>query len=116
MIMKPLGGRGNLAPYQTTHVRVPVAVKPLLEAIIADYRQWVAEYEYFHESQGLPKHLEKLLDDNYRFGTADFNNCPELPDVEEAKQIAQAVLRQKQSARKSLGKLLTALYKEEVLF
>lgn len=113
--MKPVGGRGHTAPYNTTHVRVPVAVKPLLEAIIADYRQWIADEEKQFQVKTLPKHLEKLLDDDYRLGITNSENCLKLPDVKEAKQLAQSVLKQKQSARKSLVKLLTTLYSEDVV-
>lgn len=32
------GGRGYSAPYETTHVRVPVPIKFLVEKLIDDYR------------------------------------------------------------------------------
>lgn len=35
---KPKGGRGKTAPYETTHVRVPIPVKSVVEKIIDDYR------------------------------------------------------------------------------
>ena len=33
------GGRGNKAPYETTLVRVPLTVKPLVEKLTAAYRR-----------------------------------------------------------------------------
>lgn len=35
---KSKGGRGKKADYKTTHVRVPIPVKPVVEKIIDDYR------------------------------------------------------------------------------
>jgi len=32
------GGRGHKAPYQTTHVRVPEPIKPMVERIVDDYK------------------------------------------------------------------------------
>lgn len=36
---KPIGGRGKRAPYETTHVRIPVDLKPQIEKLIEEYRQ-----------------------------------------------------------------------------
>jgi hypothetical protein len=36
-------GRGNKAPYQTTHLRVPLPLKPELERRIEEYRLRVLE-------------------------------------------------------------------------
>lgn len=33
------GGRGKVAPYETTHVRVPIPVKSIVDKIVADYRE-----------------------------------------------------------------------------
>lgn len=37
-MVKPIGGRGKKAPYETMQMRVPIPVKPLLEAIIERFR------------------------------------------------------------------------------
>jgi len=31
-------GRGNKAPYEQTHMRIPLPIKPQVEAIVAEYR------------------------------------------------------------------------------
>lgn len=46
---KPVGGRGKKAPYQTTHLRVPIPVAKEIEAIIADYRRRVSNNNFLHE-------------------------------------------------------------------
>ena len=35
---KPKGGRGKKAPYETTHMRVPLPLKAQIEKLIEDYR------------------------------------------------------------------------------
>jgi hypothetical protein len=35
---KPIGGRGKKAPYETTHVRIPVDLKPQVELLIKEFR------------------------------------------------------------------------------
>jgi len=38
---KPLGGRGQKAPYETVQVRCPVPIKSEVEALISQYRESV---------------------------------------------------------------------------
>jgi hypothetical protein len=40
--MKPKGGRGKKAPYQTKQMRVPVPVESQVEELSARYREFVA--------------------------------------------------------------------------
>lgn len=40
---KPVGGRGHKADYKTTHVRIPETIKPLVDSLSNDYRQYVSE-------------------------------------------------------------------------
>lgn len=40
-MVKPLGGRGKRAPYETIQMRVPVPLKAQVESTIADYRERV---------------------------------------------------------------------------
>jgi hypothetical protein len=35
---KPIGGRGKKAPYETTHVRIPVDLKSQVEELVESYR------------------------------------------------------------------------------
>lgn len=82
---KPLGGRGNKAPYETTHVRVPVPIKPELERLIEEFRQ------------GKTQHPENML-----------------TTLQDALATAREILKQKKSARVSLEKLLTVIYGENI--
>lgn len=38
------GGRGKKAPYESTHYRLPVPLKPIAEEMAANYRELVTEY------------------------------------------------------------------------
>lgn len=81
----PKGGRGIKAPYETTHVRIPVPLKAQIEALIADYKQ--GEKDEFSKEQ---------------------------LDSAEAVQVAREILKQKKSASVSIQKLLTAIYKQNI--
>jgi hypothetical protein len=82
---KPVGGRGIKAPYETTHVRVPVPIKPNVERFIEDFKN----------------------------GVDNLTENP-LTDIENALITAQTILKQKKSAKVSLEKLLTAIYSIDV--
>ena len=93
---KPKGGRGKVAPYESTHVRVPVPIKPKVDKLVDEYRDLILN--------GNQPERDKF-------------NCPDamtLTTVGEAKELAKDILKQKKSAKVSLEKLLTALYEGEV--
>jgi hypothetical protein len=82
---KPVGGRGVKAPYETTHVRVPLPIKADIERLI----------------------------DQFKVGSkAEAGNS--LTGIDEAVVIAKSILINKKSARVSMQKLLTALYGQNV--
>lgn len=74
------GGRGNKAPYETTHVRIPVPIKEIVEKISADYKE------------GKP--------------VVQVDAIPSDQAIEEAKRI----MKSKRSAKISMQNLLTAIY------
>lgn len=87
-MLKPKGGRGHIAPYQTTHLRVPLPIKDEVQKVIDSYRESVLNGIEFSKEQ--------------------------LPSLERAKAEAKRVLKSKQSAKKSIIKLLTSLYGVEI--
>lgn len=93
---RPVGGRGHVAPYETTHVRVPSPIKPQVEKLIDSYRELVLN--------------ENSQPDLYK----DCASAMTIKSYSEAIEIARQVLRQKKSARESLEKLLTGLYGGQV--
>ena len=43
MLKSTRGGRGHTAPYETTHARIPVAIKPYIEFVSNSYKQSVED-------------------------------------------------------------------------
>ena len=82
---KPKGGRGHKSEHETTHVRVPVPIKPDVQRLIERFYLEGDLYE------------EKVL-----------------TGLDEATVIARSILSQKNSARISMSKLLTAIYGENI--
>jgi hypothetical protein len=91
---KPVGGRGYKAPYTTTHVRVPTDIKPQVDALIDNYRN---ELLSINQTNSLTTSDDKLL-----------------TSLDEVLVLAQEILARKQSARKSMTLLLSAIYGKEV--
>lgn len=79
------GGRGVKAPYESTHVRIPVPIKDKVEALSQAYKD------------GRLDELE-----------------PEFMTIEDAVNAAKKILEQKKSARISLEKLLAVIYGQDV--
>lgn len=78
------GGRGLRASYETTHVRVPLPIKEIIEKIANQYR----------DTEEVPN--------------LDFLNSDEMIE------LARKILRHKKSARISLEKLLNSIYKQDI--
>ena len=91
---KPVGGRGLTAPYVTTHVRIPVDIKPQVEVLVSNYRNEILGTGYHN--------LLTASDDN------------SLPTLEQATELALRIVNSKQSARKSMSLLLTAIYGKDI--
>lgn len=109
---KPIGGRGHLAPYKSTHVRVPEPIKDRVENL---------KKLYF--SGDLEEH-DRLIADNSELAKKYREINSEVSDnnkIEESKYkkkellvLVKDILKQKKSARVSMLKLLTALLDEEI--
>ena len=91
--MKPeftKGGRGKVAPYQTTHVRLPEAVKPFLETVISGYKQ----------------SIDNGTEDEYLGTLKLVNNNNKLEAM--AKEVIK-LRKSKKSTKQALDNLLTAI-------
>lgn len=85
---KPLGGRGKKAPYETTHLRIPVPIKADIEKLIENYRLSVID--------GIETHDNSLI------------------SVEDAKLLTRKLIKAKTSKIDTLVKLLTSIYGLEI--
>lgn len=105
-MINPKGGRGNVAPYITVTARVPEDIKPQIDAIVATYK----------ELKLLKKEVE-LQEFINRIETAivftAHNSETKLPTLEEATEIANKLLKQKQSKQATIEKFLKLLYNRE---
>ncbi|MBD0388103.1 MAG: hypothetical protein ICV54_16730, partial [Nostoc sp. C3-bin3] len=77
--------RGVKAPYESTHVRIPLPIKDKVEALSKAYKD----------------------------GTIDELEFQVL-DLEKAVESARTILKQKKSARVSLENLLKAIYGQDI--
>jgi len=85
---KPLGGRGKKAPYETTHLRIPVPIKADIEKLIENYRLSVIDGIETHDNGLMP--------------------------VEDAKLLTRKLIKSKISKIDTLVKLLTGIYGVEI--
>lgn len=136
-MVKPVGGRGIKAPYESTHVRVPVPIKAKVQALIDEFRESQIEQpkkpltplevdedeEDEEEDSYEPSDLEIIKSQaetlqSYVFEIhalkRDLDNLNSLTSLEDAKQTAKTILKAKKSASQSLVKLLTSIYQVEV--
>ncbi len=136
-MVKPVGGRGNKAPYESTHVRVPLPIKADVQALIDEFRSRqieqpkklltpleVEEEETDEEEDSYePSDLETIKSQaetirRYAFEIhalkRDLDNLNSLTSLEDAKQTAKTILKAKKSASQSVVKLLTSIYQVEI--
>lgn len=104
---KPTGGRGKKAPYESTHLRVPVPIKGRLQEIIDDYRNsWIDDN---HQQLSIFDELERLKAENESLKNQSQSIKPLTP-LDDAIINAKSILRQKKSKVDSMAKLLTGIY------
>lgn len=89
IMIKPIGGRGKKAPYETTHLRIPLPIKDKVEKMINDYRSEILE--------GIKTNFEIKL------------------SLEDAKLLTRKILQaKKQSKIEAMANLLTSIYGIEI--
>lgn len=124
---KPIGGRGKRAPYETTHVRIPVDLKSKVEELVEQYRN----NSYAEESkieQTLPtntdsfiqKMIEQFENKNlfivqqcYEISRDDLINALQL-NLEQTIELANKLLSTRETKKQILNKLITAIYQIDV--
>jgi nitrate/nitrite-specific signal transduction histidine kinase len=93
-MVKPKGGRGKVAPYKSTHVRVPEPIKEQIQRLIDEW----------HEKQGSTQDDENLL--------TGINNL--LTDYDTVVEMAREIVKKKKSAKVSLQLLIKELFGRDV--
>jgi hypothetical protein len=98
-MIKPVGGRGQKAPYTTSIVRVPDPLIPTIEKLIDDYREMIFNGTISNEQDS----------ENYT-SQLGIVRLPKDDVIRESKRVLSA----KKSARLSVLKLLQLLYGDEI--
>lgn len=96
------GGRGKIAPYQSTHIRVPDTIKTQLQQIVEAYRKLLAK----NSEVGLSSfelHLDKFVDGvNPLYGvTTDDFKLIDAKQFEELKALYDNAISTNKSLREA---------------
>lgn len=124
---KPIGGRGKRAPYETTHVRIPVDLKAKVEELVEQYRN----NSYIEEPKieqvlstdtdsFIQKMIEQFKNKNllivqqcYEISHDDLMNALQL-NLEQTIELANKLLATRGTKKQILSKLITAIYQIDV--
>lgn len=98
-----IGGRGKRAPYKTTHYRMPVALKPVVEEMAAKYRELVDEFEVDD-----PALIDAVVS---AIATSDLKNTEELSLMSEQIKSLEIQLKLSNKENKELTEKLALIEK-----
>ncbi|MFN7296418.1 MAG: hypothetical protein ACK5VA_05635 [Pseudanabaena sp.] len=97
------GGRGHVAPYETTHARIPVGIKPYVTFVANSYKQSIED--------GTDSMFILTLD-----ATVESITMNKGVNMNSIRQLALEVIKlkkQKKSTKVALDNLLTAILGED---
>jgi hypothetical protein len=97
------GGRGHVAPYETTHARIPVAIKSYIEFVSNSYKQSVED----STDGNFVLTLESTMENITMNKAVNENNIRQL-----ALEVVK-LKKQKKSTKVALDNLLTAILGED---
>ena len=97
------GGRGHVAPYETTHARIPVAIKSYIEFVSNSYKQSVED----STDGNFVLTLESTMENITMNKAVNENNIRQL-----ALEVVK-LKKQKKSTKIALDNLLTAILGDE---
>ncbi|MFO0447544.1 MAG: hypothetical protein ACK52I_02440 [Pseudomonadota bacterium] len=103
MLKSTRGGRGHVAPYETTHARIPVAIKSYIEFVSNSYKQSVED----STDGNFVLTLESTMENITMNKAVNENNIRQL-----ALEVVK-LKKQKKSTKIALDNLLTAILGED---
>lgn len=131
--MKPLGGRGKKAPYETMQMRVPIPLKLKLADLISEYREKVLlgseqpdiddDSDPSDDDDSDPSDSETIKSQaetirayasEIHFLKHKLEQLNLNTSLEDAKEDAKKILKSKKSATQSVVKLLSGIYQVEI--
>jgi hypothetical protein len=124
---KPIGGRGKKAPYETTHVRIPVDLKPQVEKLVEKFRnnECVTDMESNQNLsinsdnfiQKMIQEFEKnnlfIIQESNEISQDTLMNALNL-NLEQSIELANNLLATRATKKQVVEKLLTSLFGLEV--
>lgn len=124
---KPIGGRGKKAPYETTHVRIPVDLKPQVEKLVEEFRNnaCISSYTTIQDSsvdsdkliqkmiQEFKKNNLLIIQESNTISSDILINALNL-NLEHSIELANKLLATRASKKEVVNKLLTSLFGTEV--
>lgn len=99
------GGRGHEAPYKTVTVRIPEPIKLQVDIISSTYK----ELKLLGKEEELKQFIQKVENG---ISSSNYETSTKLPSLEEAREIASKLLKQKQSKQATIEKLIQLLYNQ----
>ena len=97
------GGRGHVAPYETTHARIPVAIKPYIEFVSNSYKQSVEDGTDGNFVLTLESTIENIT----------MNKGVNMNSIRQLALEVVKLKKQKKSTKVALDNLLTAILGED---
>jgi len=127
MTNKQIGGRGKKAPYETTHVRIPVDLKPQVELLIEEFRNngftidnQITSNPSINSSEFIKQMIEEFKNNDMLIiqETNDISDDKIISSLnlklEESIELANKLLATRATKKELVNKLLTALFGIEV--
>ena len=124
---KPIGGRGKKAPYETTHVRIPVDLKSQVELLVEEFRDngcVVKDNIVENSSTGSDDFIQKMIQEFKNNDMLIIQKSNEISHdilmseltlkLEESIKLANELLATRATKKEVVNKLLTALFGIEV--
>jgi len=127
MTNKQIGGRGKRAPYETTHVRIPVDLKPQVELLIEEFRNngfaidnQITNNPSINSSEFIKQMIEEFKNNNLIIIQESSGISHDMVmdslnlKLEESIKLANELLATRATKKDVASKLLTALFGVEV--
>lgn len=125
--MKHIGGRGKKASYETTHVRIPIDIKPQVEDLVEKFRNnehgslEIVDNTLTDDSLDKSRKFVKLIIEEFKnnnlfiIDNSSNNSTQSLSlTLEEAISLSTELLSKRITKKELVNKLLTALYQVEI--
>ena len=127
IMSKPIGGRGRKAPYETTHVRIPIDLKPQVELLVQQFRDngcVVENHIVENSSTNSDNFIQRMIQEFKNNDLLIVQNTNEISQyelmsnlnlkLEDSVKLANELLATRATKKEVVNKLLTALFGIEV--